>query len=301
MEWGRRRDRERKEENNSSRVIKNVVNVPTAHRPFSSSDQQARPHARISPCPSRLAMTATPSVMSRLSRALRAARAASASTSGSARTSARACADPTFAARRYSGYGKPPDPTRLHADKHHPAFPTKPTWSTAELLHPRREARGVSSEERDDDEVTESELATVARQANLPPPTGEAAKDATRGLNEILRFVRHLDSVQNVDHLEPMWTTLGEDHIVQSREDEVVDAVAVDAAAEVADGAHEFGKSNENKICFPSGWAALRRDDLLAPAPERTRRRAPHFVAATGIKADASSDTALSIVEEEEG
>ena len=228
-------------------------------------------------------MSATSPAFSRARRALRAARAASASTSGRAGPSAGALAAPSLetarpARRRFSaegsgGYGKPPDFARLRATKPHPAFPTEPTWSTRELLFPSSDpggkAGGPAAEDGGDEEedvIGSEALASLARRAHLPPPAGAAAADAARGVNEILRFVRALDTVKGVDHLEPMWTTIGEDHEYDAREDlpRIVNTDADDAAAK-------------------SGLAAMKRERLLSVAPERTRRRAPHFVAAVGM------------------
>lgn len=227
-------------------------------------------------------MSGTSPACSRALRALRAARAASASTSGGAGPSAGAL-DPSpktihparrlFSAEGSGGYGKPPDVTRLRANQPHPAFPTEPTWSTRELLFPSSDpggkAGGPAAEDGGDEEedvIGSEALASLARRAHLPPPAGAAAADAARGVNEILRFVRALDTVEGVDHLEPMWTTIGEDHEYDAREDlpRIVNTDADDAAAE-------------------SGLAAMKRERLLAVAPERTRRRAPHFVAAVGM------------------
>ena len=228
-------------------------------------------------------MSGTSPACSRALRALRAARAASASTSGVAGPSAGAL-DPSpktvhparrlFSAEGSGGYGKPPDVTRLRANQPHPAFPTEPTWSTRELLFPSSDPGGpaggpaASRGDEEEDVIGSEALAALARAAHLPPPEGAAAADAARGVNEILRFVRALDTVKGVDHLEPMWTTLGEDHEYDAREDECnvnrSTADADDAAAR-------------------SGLAAMARERLLSVAPERTRRRAPHFVAAVGM------------------
>ena len=210
---------------------------------------------------SRAAMSASRPACSRALRALRAARSASASTSGRAGPSAR---------RRFSagsgGYGNPPDFTRLRADKPHPAFPTEPTWSTRDLLFPASDPGGHNASRggnEDGDVVGPEALAALARRAHLPPPVGAAAADAARGVNEILRFLRALDHHEGVDHLEPMWTTLGEDHDAGGRDDVVLEPSDETTAAE-------------------SGWAPLRREHLFSVAPERSRRRAPHFVAAIG-------------------
>jgi hypothetical protein len=227
-------------------------------------------------------MSGTSPACSRALRALRAARAASASTSGGAGPSAGAL-DPSpktihharrlFSAEGSGGYGKPPDVARLRANQPHPAFPTEPTWSTRELLFPSSDpggkAGGPAAEDGGDEEedvIGSEALASLARRAHLPPPAGAAAADAARGVNEILRFVRALDTVEGVDHLEPMWTTIGEDHEYDAREDlpRIVNTDADDAAAK-------------------SGLAAMKRERLLSVAPERTRRRAPHFVAAVGM------------------
>lgn len=226
-------------------------------------------------------MSGTSPACSRALRALRAARAASASTSGVAGPSAGAL-DPSpktvhparrlFSAEGSGGYGKPPDVTRLRANQPHPAFPTEPTWSTRELLFPSSDPGGpaggpaASRGDEEEDVIGSEALASLARRAHLPPPAGAAAADAARGVNEILRFVRALDTVEGVDHLEPMWTTIGEDHEYDAREDlpRIVNTDADDAAAK-------------------SGLAAMKRERLLSVAPERTRRRAPHFVAAVGM------------------
>ena len=221
-------------------------------------------------------MSATSPAFSRARRALRAARAASASTSGRAGPSAGALAAPSLetarpARRRFSaegsgGYGKPPDFARLRATKPHPAFPTEPTWSTRDLLFPRPEPGRRDAMRHDGDEdgdIGPEALAALARRAHLPPPVGAAAADAARGVNEILRFLRALDHHEGVDHLEPMWTTLGEDHDAGGRDDVVLEPSDETTAAE-------------------SGWAPLRREHLFSVAPERSRRRAPHFVAAIG-------------------
>ena len=216
-------------------------------------------------------------------RALRAARSASASTSGRAGPSAGALADSPPetvrpARRRFSagsgGDGNPPDFTRLRAGKPHPAFPTAPTWSTRDLLFPAdatpspgRDARGEGDE--GEDFIGPDALAALARRAHLPPPRGAAAADAARGVNEILRFVRALDHHEGVDHLEPMWTTLGEDHDAGGRDDVVLERARKSAGA-------------DDRSSAETGWAPLRREHLLSVAPERARRRAPHFVAATG-------------------
>ena len=197
-------------------------------------------------------MSGTSPACSRALRALRAARAASASTSGGAGPSAGAL-DPSpktihparrlFSAEGSGGYGKPPDVTRLRANQPHPAFPTEPTWSTRELLFPSSDPGGKAG--------------------------GPAAEDGGDEEEDVIgseAFVRALDTVEGVDHLEPMWTTIGEDHEYDAREDlpRIVNTDADDAAAK-------------------SGLAAMKRERLLSVAPERTRRRAPHFVAAVGM------------------
>ena len=227
-------------------------------------------------------MSATSPAFSRARRALRAARAASASTSGRAGPSAGALAAPSLetarpARRRFSaegsgGYGKPPDFARLRATKPHPAFPTEPTWSTRDLLFPRPEPGRRDAMRHDGDEdgdIGPEALAALARRARLPPPAGADAADAARGVNEILRFVRALDHHEGVDHLEPMWTTLGEDHDAGGRDDVVLERARKSAGA-------------DDRSAAETGWAPLRREHLLSVAPERARRRAPHFVAATG-------------------
>ena len=217
-------------------------------------------------------MSASRPACSRALRALRAARSASASTSGRAGPSAR---------RRFSagsgGYGNPPDFTRLRAGKPHPAFPTAPTWSTRDLLFPadatpslRRDARGEGDE--GEDFIGSEALAALARRAHLPPPRGAAATDAARGVNEVLRFVRALDHIEGVDHLEPMWSTLSEDHDSGPGRD--------DKGCFGEDGDDSSADADESRAAR-AGWAPMRREDLLSVAPERTRRRAPHFVAAT--------------------
>jgi len=234
---------------------------------------------------SRAAMSASRPACSRALRALRAARSASASTSGRAGPSAGALADSPPetvrpARRRFSagsgGYGNPPDFTRLRAGKPHPAFPTAPTWSTRDLLFPAdatpspgRDARGEGDE--GEDFIGPEALAALARRAHLPPPRGAAAADAARGVNEVLRFVRALDHIEGVDHLEPMWSTLSEDHDAgPGRDDGGLGENGDDASAD----------ADESRAAR-AGWAPMRRENLLSVAPERTRRCAPHFVAAT--------------------
>jgi hypothetical protein len=232
-------------------------------------------------------MSGTSPACSRALRALRAARAASASTSGGAGPSAGAL-DPSpktvhparrlFSAEGSGGYGKPPDVTRLRANQPHPAFPTEPTWSTRELLFPSSDpggkAGGPAAEDGGDEEedvIGSEALASLARRAHLPPPAGAAAADAARGVNEVLRFVRALDHIEGVDHLEPMWSTLSEDHDAgPGRDDGGLGENGDDASAD----------ADETRAAR-AGWAPMRRENLLSVAPERTRRCAPHFVAAT--------------------
>ena len=227
-------------------------------------------------------MSVTSPARSRALRAFRVATAATASTSGRAGPSASALGDPSLetvrpALRRFSaegsgGYGNPPDFTRLRADKPHPAFPTEPTWSTRDLLFPASDPGGHNASRggnEDGDVVGSEALAALARRAHLPPPVGAAAADAARGVNEILRFLRALDHHEGVDHLEPMWTTLGEDHDAGGRDDVVLERARKSAGA-------------DDRSAAETGWAPLRREHLLSVAPERARRRAPHFVAATG-------------------
>jgi hypothetical protein len=230
-------------------------------------------------------MSATSVSCARILRALRAARASSASTSGNARSVPNArehqlVAHDTavrlrFASSHTGGFGLPSNTsTRCDTATTHPAFPTAPTWSTADLLHPKTETHGDDVDgDKHGDDVTAHELAALARRANLPPPVGDAAVDAARGVNEILRFVRALDKVTDVEHLEPMWTTVEDDFRV---------------ATPRANG-------NNEKDDDENGWCAIPRDDLLAVAPKRTRDRTPHFVAATGIT---PGETSLAVDEE---
>lgn len=221
----------------------------------------------------RVAMSSTLVTCARLLRALRAARASSACTSGTSRSNVidnRLVAPDLTLRRRYSssqngGSGDPKASfTRRVTETHHPAFPSAPTWSTRDLLHPKI---GTTRDDKNsnnaiDEEVTLHELADVARRANLPTPIGDAAVDTARGVNEILRFVRALDNVQNVNHLEPLWTTVSDEDLeLTLRPDECEN------------------ENDENT----NGWLAVPREDLLAVAPKRTRERAPHFVTATGM------------------
>ena len=120
----------------------------------------------------------------------------------------------------------------------HPAVSAVPSWSTRDLLSPPEGAA------RDAAPITMEKLRLVARQANINLPTPSRAHDrddedddedddeerlrgfqtvgiasgfetegesgetgVLRGVNEVLRFVQALDSV-NTDGVDPMWTPL---------------------------------------------------------------------------------------------
>ena len=120
----------------------------------------------------------------------------------------------------------------------HPAVSAVPSWSTRDLLSPPEGAA------RDAAPITMEKLRLVARQANINLPTPSRARDrededddedddeerlhgfqtvgvasgfetegesgetgVLRGVNEVLRFVQALDSV-NTDGVDPMWTPL---------------------------------------------------------------------------------------------
>ena len=153
-------------------------------------------------------MSASRPACSRMLRALRAARSASASTSGRA--------------DRPRGAGSPagragtatPDFTRLARASPTPRSRRRPRGRRAICCsrrtrrRPCRDARGEGDEGED---FIGSEALRRWRAAR-PAAARRRGGGRARGVNEVLRFVRALDHIEGVDHLEPMWSTLSEDH-----------------------------------------------------------------------------------------
>lgn len=131
----------------------------------------------------------------------------------------------------------------------HPAMPARPTWSTAELLDPPPGAVEASP-------IDVATLRDVARRAlvHLPPGDLDAERDALRGVNEVLRFVRALDDVALDDaSVEPMWTPLPSARVAPAREDVLA--------------------CGDDAVGTPAGWLPLDRDELMRLAPRRGKDR----------------------------